>query len=98
MHRIVDTMVDHYRPEVDELEEWLDDLERQVIETAGEALTSEILAVKRDISGLRRIVLAAARRGRPAGPPRVRPVIDQETGLPLPRRLRLSWCTSPTTR
>ena len=56
MHRIVDTMVDHYQPEVDELEEWLDDLERQVIETAGEALTSEILAVKRDISGLRRIM------------------------------------------
>jgi magnesium transporter len=56
MHRIVDTMVDHYQPEVDELEEWLDDLERQVIETAGEALTSEILAVKRDISALRRIM------------------------------------------
>ena len=33
MHRIVDTMVDHYRPEVDELEEWLDELERQVIES-----------------------------------------------------------------
>ena len=57
MHRIVDTMVDHYRPEVDELEEWLDEIEQQVIETAGEALTSEILAVKRDISALRRIVV-----------------------------------------
>ncbi|MEP7118521.1 MAG: CorA family divalent cation transporter, partial [Acidobacteriota bacterium] len=33
MHRIVDTMVDHYHPEVNELEEWLDDLERQVLET-----------------------------------------------------------------
>jgi magnesium transporter len=56
MHRIVDTMIEHYQPEVDELEEWLDDLERQVLETSGESLTSEILAVKRDISGLRRIV------------------------------------------
>ena len=32
MHRIVDTMVDHYRPEVDELEERLDEIEKQVIE------------------------------------------------------------------
>ena len=32
MHRIVDTMVDHYRPEVDELEERLDELETQVFE------------------------------------------------------------------
>ena len=34
LHRIVDTMVDHYRPEVDELEERLDDIEKQVIEDA----------------------------------------------------------------
>jgi magnesium transporter len=57
MHRIVDTMVGHYLPEVDELEEWLDDLERQVLERPGESLTKEILAVKRDIAGLRRIVI-----------------------------------------
>ncbi len=57
MHRIVDTMVDHYRPEVEELEEWLDDLEQQVLEAPGKQLTSEILAVKRDIASLRRIVL-----------------------------------------
>jgi magnesium transporter len=57
MHRIVDAMVSHYVPEVDELESWLDDLERMVLERPGADLTSEILAVKRDISGLRRIVL-----------------------------------------
>lgn len=57
MHRIVDTMVGHYLPEVDELETWLDDLERQVLERPGERLTAEILAVKRDIAGLRRIVI-----------------------------------------
>ena len=57
MHRIVDTMVGHYHPEVDELEDWLDDLERQVVESPKQQLTSEILAVKRDITGLRRIVI-----------------------------------------
>ena len=36
-------MVDHYRPEVDELEERLDEIEKQVIEDAGETLTGEIL-------------------------------------------------------
>jgi magnesium transporter len=57
MHRIVDTMVSHYLPEVDELEEWLDELERRVLEKPTEQLTGDILAVKRDISGLRRIVI-----------------------------------------
>ena len=32
MHRIVDTMVDNYRPEVDKLEERLDELEKEVFE------------------------------------------------------------------
>jgi magnesium transporter len=50
-------MVDHYHPEVDELEEWLDDLERQVLESPNESLMGEILAVKRDIRSLRRIVM-----------------------------------------
>ena len=57
LHRIVDTMVDHYRPEVDELEERLDEIEKQVIETPAEELTADILAIKRDITSLRRIVI-----------------------------------------
>jgi magnesium transporter len=57
MHRIVDTMVAHYRPEVDELEEWLDDLETRVVQRAPGELTAEILAIKRDISAMRRIVI-----------------------------------------
>ena len=57
LHRIVDTMVDHYRPEVDELEERLDEIEKQVIEDPGETLTGDILAVKNDITTLRRIVI-----------------------------------------
>ncbi len=57
LHRIVDTMVDHYRPEVDELEERLDEIEKQVIETPSETLVGDILAIKRDITGLRRTVI-----------------------------------------
>jgi magnesium transporter len=57
MHRIVDRMVDHYRPEVDELEERLDRIEEAVIEAPSQELTRQILLIKRDISGLRRIVL-----------------------------------------
>jgi magnesium transporter len=50
-------MVDHYRPEVDELEERLDEVEKRVIETPEEQLTGDILAIKRDITSLRRIVI-----------------------------------------
>jgi magnesium transporter len=57
LHRIVDTMVDHYRPEVDELETRLDEIEKDVIENPSEALIADILAIKRDITGLRRIVI-----------------------------------------
>jgi magnesium transporter len=57
MHRIVDRMVDHYRPEVDELEARLDAIEDAVIETHSNELTRQILAIKRDISAMRRIVL-----------------------------------------
>jgi magnesium transporter len=57
LHRIVDIMVDHYRPEVDELEARLDEVEEHVINDPAASLTGEILAVKRDITGLRRIVV-----------------------------------------
>lgn len=57
MHRIVDTMVDHYRPEVDELESWLDEIEDRVLTDNRPELTKEILAVKRDISSMRRVVI-----------------------------------------
>ena len=57
MQRIVDNMVDHYRPEVDELEDRLDEIEMQVLENPIATLTAEILAVKRDISSMRRVVI-----------------------------------------
>jgi magnesium transporter len=57
MHRIVDRIVEHYRPEVDELESWLDDIESRVVAGTREELTAEILSVKRDIASLRRVVI-----------------------------------------
>lgn len=56
-HRIVDTMVDHYRPEVDELEARLEALEEEVIEGGDQSLTGDILKMKQDVTQLRRIVI-----------------------------------------
>jgi magnesium transporter len=56
-HRIVDAMVDRYRPEIDKLEDRIDDLEQQVFENPTPVLVREILAQKRDISSLRRVVM-----------------------------------------
>ena len=57
MHRIVDRMVGHYRPEVDELENWLDEVEDRVLSENRGEVTSDILAIKRDIASLRRVVI-----------------------------------------
>ena len=55
-HRIVDAMVDHYRPEVEKLENRIDRLETKVFGHPTKALIREILHTKRDVSTLRRIV------------------------------------------
>jgi magnesium transporter len=55
-HRIVDAMVDRYRPEVEKLEDRLDRLEKAVFERPTSALVRDILKEKRKVSGLRRIV------------------------------------------
>ena len=57
LHRIVDTMVASYRPEVDKLEERLDEIEKRVIEAPAESQVGDILSIKRDITSLRRIVV-----------------------------------------
>jgi magnesium transporter len=57
LHRIVDTMVDGYRPEIDEIEARLDEIEKCAIENPTESLTADILDIKRDITALRRIVI-----------------------------------------
>jgi magnesium transporter len=55
-HRIVDTMVDHYRPEIEKLEDRIDELEKAVFENPTPELLREILAQKRDVSSLRRVI------------------------------------------
>lgn len=57
LHRIVDTMVDHYRPEADALEDKLDTLETLVFEVPHTNPVRDILALKQDVASLRRIVL-----------------------------------------
>jgi magnesium transporter len=57
LHRVVDTMVDNYRPEIDALEEKIDLLEEAAVLDTGANLIKQILALKRDLSSLRRVVL-----------------------------------------
>ena len=57
-HRIVDLMIDRYLPEVDEFEEWMDEIEAQVF-SSGPApnVVRDILDLKRQVSALRRIAI-----------------------------------------
>jgi magnesium transporter len=55
-HRIVDAMVDHYRPEVDKLDERLTLIEDAAFEDPSPALVRSILAEKRHVSSLRRVI------------------------------------------
>lgn len=56
-HRIIDRMVDRYLPEVDEFEEWLDEIEDAVFSKPTPELVREILDLKRQVSALRRIAI-----------------------------------------
>jgi magnesium transporter len=56
MHRIIDTMVDNYRPEVEKLQDRIDQLEKEVFERSRPQLARRILDIKRDVSSLRRVV------------------------------------------
>ena len=57
LYRIVDTMVDNYRPEVDKLSARLDELEDEVFEKPNPQLARAILNFKKDISSLRQVVM-----------------------------------------
>ncbi|MBI2834949.1 MAG: magnesium/cobalt transporter CorA [Acidobacteria bacterium] len=58
MHHIVDTIVDNYQPEVEKLEEKLDELEKEVFEAPPRrAVIKSILALKKDVASLRRVTL-----------------------------------------
>lgn len=56
-HRIVDAMVDHYRPEVEALANRLDELEKEVFDNPRSELVREILEEKQDVASLRRVIL-----------------------------------------
>jgi magnesium transporter len=55
-HRAVDAMIDHYRPEMEKLEDRIDRLEKAVFERPTRALIRHILDGKREVSGLKRIL------------------------------------------
>lgn len=55
-HRIVDEMVERYRPEVDKLEERIDAIEKAVFDKPKPDLIKRILSQKREVSQLRRIL------------------------------------------
>jgi magnesium transporter len=57
LHRIIDTMVDNYRPEIEKLESRLDKIENEVFERPNAQLSRRILNFKKDISSLRQVVL-----------------------------------------
>jgi magnesium transporter len=57
LHRIVDAMVDHYQPEVEKLEDRLEELDQQVFETPDSSVVRRILALKADVTSLRRVTL-----------------------------------------
>jgi magnesium transporter len=56
LHRIVDAIVDHYGPEVDQLEQRLDEVEQRVFERPREHDIRRILSLKKDVGSLRRVV------------------------------------------
>jgi magnesium transporter len=56
-HRIIDALIDHYRPEVDELRAQLESIEHVVFERPDRELMRSILALKRDVASLRAVTL-----------------------------------------
>jgi magnesium transporter len=55
MHRIVDTMVENYRPAVEKLESRIDDLEEQAF-VGHESMVRQMLRVRRDLAFMRRVL------------------------------------------
>jgi magnesium transporter len=57
LHRIVDSMVDNYRPEIESLEAHMNALEDEAILGRRGDLVRDILALKRDLASFRRVVI-----------------------------------------
>jgi len=55
MHRIVDTMVDNYRPAIDALEQRIEGLEEEAF-LGEERMIREVLALRRDLAFMRRVM------------------------------------------
>ena len=56
MHRIVDSMVDNYRPVMEEFEKRITTLEEQSFQ-AQESLVRQVLKLKRDLASMRRVLI-----------------------------------------
>ncbi|MEO5822723.1 MAG: magnesium transporter CorA family protein, partial [Vicinamibacteraceae bacterium] len=56
LHRIVDSMVDNYQPEVEKLEARLDEIEDHIFNQPTPGDIRQILGLKRDVASLRRVV------------------------------------------
>ena len=98
MHRIVDAMVDHYRPGGREARGPARRARgRGLRDARGAALVREILGVKRDVSVAAPRHHAAARRRRPPRAARVRRHQRRDV-VPVPRRLRPPRAAEPTKR
>ncbi len=57
LHRIVDAMIEHYRPEIEKLEDRIDAIEKEVFDGADPDIVRQLLDQKRDVAALRRIVI-----------------------------------------
>lgn len=57
LHRLVDTLIDHYRPEVEKLQAKLDGLEKEAFDPPRQNFVKKILDLKKDIMSLRRVAL-----------------------------------------
>lgn len=57
MHRIVDAMIEQYRPEVEKLEDRIDAVEKEVFDGTTSDVVRRMVDLKRDIAALRRIVI-----------------------------------------
>lgn len=56
-HRIVDTMIKHYEPEMNALQDQIDAVEHEIFVRPTPELMRSILALKRDVGSLRSVVL-----------------------------------------
>jgi magnesium transporter len=57
LYRIVDSMVDNYRPEIEAMQKRIDTMEHEAVLGSRDSLVRQILALKRDLSSLRRVVV-----------------------------------------